>query len=74
MKSCRGDRSAADQGRRKTKECMEKWPDDVAYYCRVTGRMADHLRQKYPKRMLWISNLPLVITKGWVTQPDDAVL
>jgi len=43
---------AADQGRCKSKECMEKWPDDVAYYCYVTGRMADHIRQRYPKMMV----------------------
>jgi hypothetical protein len=43
---------AADQGRCKTAECLEKWPDNVAYYCYVTGRLADHLRQKYPKMLL----------------------
>jgi len=43
---------AADQGRCKTNACMEKWPDNVAYYCDVTSRMADHIRQKYPKMMV----------------------
>ncbi|MGC2398740.1 MAG: hypothetical protein WA510_03105 [Acidobacteriaceae bacterium] len=40
---------AADQGRCKTAECMQKWPDNVAYFCSVTGKLADYLRQKYPK-------------------------
>ena len=43
---------AADQGRCKSKECMEKWPSDVAYYCAITGRVADHIRQKYPRMTL----------------------
>jgi len=43
---------AADQGRCKTPECLEKWPDDVAYYCHVTGKLADYLRQKYPTKLL----------------------
>lgn len=43
---------AADQGRCRTPECMEKWPDNVEYYCYVTGRLADYLRQKYPKMLL----------------------
>ena len=43
---------AADQGRCKTAECMEKWPDNVAYYCYVTGKLADYLRQKYPSKIL----------------------
>ncbi|HET6216664.1 MAG TPA: hypothetical protein VFE27_06560 [Acidobacteriaceae bacterium] len=40
---------AADQGRCKTAECMQKWADNVAYFCSVTGKLADYLRQKYPK-------------------------
>jgi hypothetical protein len=43
---------AADQGRCSSPECREKWPNDVAYYCEVTGRMADYLRRKYPKKMV----------------------
>jgi hypothetical protein len=43
---------AADQGRCKTPECMEKWPDNVAYYCDVTGKLADYLRKKYPNKVL----------------------
>jgi hypothetical protein len=42
---------AADQGRCKTAECMEKWPDSVAYYSYVTGKLADYLSQKYPKKL-----------------------
>ena len=41
----------ADQGRCKTAECMEKWPDNVAYYSYVTGKLADYLRQKYPNKL-----------------------
>src|SRR5215469_384494 len=43
---------AADQGRCKTPECMEKWPDNVAYYSSVTGQLADYLRRKYPHLLL----------------------
>ena len=43
---------AADQGRCKTPECMEKWPDNVAYYCYVTGKLADYLRRRYPEKLL----------------------
>ncbi len=43
---------AADQGRCKTAECMEKWPDNVAYYSYVTGKLADYLRQKDPNKIL----------------------
>ena len=43
---------AADQGRCKTPECLEKWPDNVAYYCDVTGKLADYLRKKYPSKVL----------------------
>jgi hypothetical protein len=43
---------AADQGRCKTPECMEKWPDNVAYFCYVTGKLADYLRDKYPSKLL----------------------
>ncbi len=43
---------AADQGRCKTPECLEKWPDDVAYYCDATGKLADYLRKKYPHKVL----------------------
>ena len=43
---------AADQGRCSTRECMEKWPDNVAYYCDVTGRVADYLRQKHRSMLL----------------------
>jgi hypothetical protein len=43
---------AADQGRCTTKECMGKWPNNVAYYCYVTGRVADHVRQKHPNMIL----------------------
>ena len=31
---------------------MEKWPDNVAYYCYVTGKLADYLRNKYPNKIL----------------------
>ncbi|MGB7590149.1 MAG: hypothetical protein WBO19_02765 [Terriglobia bacterium] len=44
---------ATDQGRCKTQECMEKLPNDVAYYSYVTGRMADHIRQKYPGKIVF---------------------
>jgi hypothetical protein len=43
---------SADEGRCKTKECMEKWPNNVAYHCYVTGRMADYIRRKDPKKIL----------------------
>jgi len=43
---------SADQGRCRTNECMEKWPDSVAYHCYVTGRMAEHIRQKKPSALL----------------------
>jgi hypothetical protein len=43
---------AADQGRCKTPECLEKWPDDVAYYCYVTGKLAGYLRKKDPSKLL----------------------
>jgi hypothetical protein len=37
---------SADQGRCKTEECLQKWPNDAAYHCYVTGRAADYLRRK----------------------------
>ena len=37
---------SGDQGRCKTKECMERWPSDAAYHCYVTGKSADYLRSK----------------------------
>ena len=43
---------SADQGRCKTKECLEKWPNNVAYHCYVTSRMADHIRRKDPNRVI----------------------
>jgi hypothetical protein len=43
---------SADQGRCKTKECMAKWPNDVAYHSHVTGRIADHVRRKDPKKVV----------------------
>ena len=43
---------AADQGRCRTQECMEKWPDNVAYYSYVTGKLADYLRQKYRDKLI----------------------
>jgi hypothetical protein len=43
---------SADQGRCKTKECLEKWPNNVAYHSYVTGRMADYIRHKDPKKIL----------------------
>ncbi len=43
---------AADQGRCETAESLEKWPDNVAYYCYVTGRMADYIRRKHPNMMV----------------------
>ena len=43
---------AADQGRCKTPECLAKWPDDVAYYCYVTGVLADYLRRKDSSKLL----------------------
>jgi hypothetical protein len=43
---------AADQGRCNTPECREKWPDNVAYFCEVTGRLANYLHQKYPHKLL----------------------
>ena len=42
---------AADQGRCQTAECMEKWPDSVAYYSYVTGKLADYLSQRYPQKL-----------------------
>jgi len=42
---------AADQGRCKTAECTEKWPDNVAYYSYVTGKLADYLAQKHPGKL-----------------------
>jgi hypothetical protein len=44
---------SADQGRCKTKQCMERWPNNVAYHCYVTGRMAEHIRQKDPKKVVF---------------------
>lgn len=43
---------AADQGRCKTADCLANWPDDVAYYCYVTGVLADYLRQKTPGKLV----------------------
>ena len=40
---------AADQGRCKTPQCSERWPDDVSYYAYVTGRTAEYMRQKHPR-------------------------
>src|ERR1700678_1874769 len=42
---------AADQGRCKAPECMERWPDNVAYYSYVTGKLADYLRTRYPDKL-----------------------
>ncbi len=54
---------AADQGRCKTPECMENWPDNVAYYCYVTGRLADYLRQKH-RHMLLVTTIQGFSTWG----------
>jgi hypothetical protein len=43
---------AADQGRCETEECLEKWPDNVAYYCYVTGRMEDYIHRKHPNMIV----------------------
>ena len=43
---------SADQGRCKTKECLEKWPNDVAYHSYVTARTAQYLRGKKPSLTL----------------------
>jgi hypothetical protein len=43
---------SADQGRCKTQECMQKWPNNVGYHCFVTGTMADHVRKKYPGKIV----------------------
>ncbi len=43
---------SADQDRCRTKECMEKWPVDAAYHSYVTGRMAEHIRSKYPSKVV----------------------
>jgi hypothetical protein len=43
---------AADQGRCRTPQCMKKWPDDVGYFSDVTTKLADHIRQKYPRMLL----------------------
>ena len=43
---------SADQGRCKTKECLEKWPNNVAYHYYVTSRIAEHIRQKDPKKVI----------------------
>jgi hypothetical protein len=43
---------AADQGRCRTRECLETWPDDVTYYCNVTAKLADHLRKKDSSKLL----------------------
>ena len=44
---------AADQGRCNTPECLEKWPDDVAFYGAVTKKMADYLRKQHPRLFLF---------------------
>jgi hypothetical protein len=61
---------AADQGRCSSAECREKWPNDVAYYCDVTGRMAAHIRQKYPK-MLVITTIQGFSTWGKGFTPEE---
>ena len=43
---------SADQGRCRTKECMEKWPNDAAYHSYVTGRMAEYIRRKHPGKVV----------------------
>jgi len=43
---------SADEGRCRTKECLEKWPNNVAYHCYVTGRMADYIRRKDPQKIV----------------------
>jgi hypothetical protein len=37
---------SGDQGRCRTKECMERWPSDAAYHCYVTAKAADYLRSR----------------------------
>lgn len=43
---------SADLGRCRTKECLDKWPNDVAYHCHVTARTAEYLRRKRPGLLL----------------------
>ena len=43
---------AADQGRCSTPECLEKWPNNVGYFCYVTRRAAEYLRHKDPNLIL----------------------
>ncbi len=43
---------SADLGRCRTRECVEKWPNDVAYHCHMTQRMANHIQRKKPELML----------------------
>jgi hypothetical protein len=43
---------SADLGRCRTKECLERWPGDVAYHCYVTARTAEYLRRKRPGLLL----------------------
>ena len=50
---------SADQGRSQTGECLEEWPNDVAYHSYITGRMADHIRAKRPDLIL------TAILLGW---------
>ena len=56
---------AADQGRCNTQECLEKWPNDVAYYSYQTARVADYIRAKRPELIL------TAILLGWGSWGKD---
>ena len=56
---------SADQGRSKTKESMERWPNDVEYHSYITGRTADYIRGKRPD--MWLTAIVL----GWGTWGQD---
>lgn len=63
---------AADQGRCKTQECLDKWPTAVGYYSYVTGRMADYIRQKHPN-MSVMATVQSFLTWGMGFSREDKV-
>ncbi len=46
---------SADLGRCRTKECLDRWPNDVAYHSHVTARTAEYLRRKRRSLLLEVS-------------------
>jgi hypothetical protein len=46
---------SADLDRCRTKECLEQWPNNVAYHTYVTKRTAEYLRRKRPEITLLAS-------------------